>query len=54
LYCHAESVTDIAEKLERLWDDEALRVDLIARGEDQLKRFSWDKCAEETLRYILK
>jgi glycosyltransferase involved in cell wall biosynthesis len=54
LYCHAESVTDIAEKLERLWDDEALRVDLIARGEDQLRKFSWDTCAEETIRYVLE
>lgn len=54
LYCHAESVSDIAEKLERLWDDEALRADLIARGEDQLKKFSWDRCALETLGYIQK
>jgi glycosyltransferase involved in cell wall biosynthesis len=54
LYCHAESVSDIAEKLERLWDDEVLRSDLIARGEDQLKKFSWDTCAEKTVKYILE
>lgn len=52
LYCHAESVPDIAEKLERLWDDEALRQHLVMSGEDQLRKFSWDKCAEETLAYI--
>ncbi len=52
LYCHAESVPDIAEKLERLWDDEALREHLVMSGEDQLRKFSWDTCAEETLQYI--
>src|SRR3972149_10006454 len=52
LYCDAESVQDIAEKMERLWSDEALRADLIARGEEQLQKFSWDKCARETLDYI--
>ncbi len=52
LYCHAESVTDIAEKLERLWDDEALRQELVRRGRDRLQSFSWDKCAKETLEYI--
>lgn len=52
LYCHAESVPDMAEKLERLWDDEALRQHLVMSGEDQLRKFSWEKCAEETLRYI--
>ncbi len=52
LYCNARSVDDIAEKLERLWSEEALQEELIQRGEEQLKKFSWDKCAEETLEYI--
>ena len=52
LYCDAESVQDIAEKMERLWSDEELRSDFIVRGEEQLKKFSWDKCARETLDYI--
>ncbi|MDP2838154.1 MAG: glycosyltransferase family 1 protein [Candidatus Moranbacteria bacterium] len=53
LYCNAESVDDMAEKLERLWYDEVLRQELIARGKRQLQIFSWEKCAEETLQYIL-
>lgn len=53
LYCNAESVPDIAEKLEYLWRDEALRKNLVARGTEQLKHFSWEKCAKETLGYIL-
>lgn len=52
LYCHAESVENIAEKLERLWDDEQLRTELIERGKKQLGNFSWDRCAQETLEYI--
>ncbi|OGI15565.1 MAG: hypothetical protein A2878_02880 [Candidatus Moranbacteria bacterium RIFCSPHIGHO2_01_FULL_54_31] len=52
LYCNADSVHDMAEKLERLWSDEELRAELAARGAEQLKNFSWDRCARETLAYI--
>jgi len=52
LYVNALSVHDIAEKLERLWSDDELRGALVARGQDQLKKFSWEKCARETLDYI--
>ena len=52
LYVNAQSVPDIAEKLERLWSDSELRAELVARGHEQLKKFSWDKCARETLDYI--
>lgn len=51
-YCNAESASDIAEKMKRLWGDEELRSELIMKGEEQLKKFSWDKCARETLEYI--
>lgn len=53
LYCKAESVEDIAEQLERLWHDASLRQELVAKGQEQLKLFSWEKCAKETLEYIL-
>jgi glycosyltransferase involved in cell wall biosynthesis len=52
LYFNAFSVNDIAEKLERLWSDQELRSELVARGRKQLQKFSWDKCAQETLDYI--
>lgn len=52
LYCDAGSAEDMAEKLEHLWDDEELRMNLIARGKEQLRNFSWDACARETLDYI--
>lgn len=53
LYCQAESVEDIAEKLALLWGDETLRQTLVAKGHEQLKQFSWDKCAKGTIEYIL-
>lgn len=53
LYCQADDVADMAAKLERLWQDETLRAELVRKGEEQLKQFSWDKCARETLDYIL-
>lgn len=52
LYANAMSVIDIGEKLERLWSDEELQKELVRRGGEQLKKFSWDKCAKETLEYI--
>lgn len=54
LFCNAESVPDMAQKLERLWDDEELQQELVARGEQELMRFSWEKCAKETVEYLLK
>lgn len=39
---------DIAVKLAAM-ANEAIRADLIAKGAHQAKRFSWDKCARQTL-----
>ncbi len=52
LYVDALSVEDIAEKLARLWNNGELREALVAKGREQLPKFSWDKCAKETLEYI--
>jgi glycosyltransferase involved in cell wall biosynthesis len=42
-------VDAIAEAMLRLSQDEALRQELIARGFENVKRFSWEKAARETL-----
>lgn len=42
-------VDAIAEAMYRLLTDEALRADLARRGLENVKRFSWEKCARETL-----
>ena len=54
LYCDATQTEEMAEKLVRLWEEKQLREELVRKGEDRLKAFSWDKCAKETLEYILK
>jgi glycosyltransferase involved in cell wall biosynthesis len=45
-------VEALAAALARVMADEALRVDLVARGLDQVQRFSWQRCAEETLQIL--
>lgn len=52
VYVDASSVADIAEKLRALWSDETLRQACIDRSLVELKRFSWDKTARETLEII--
>jgi glycosyltransferase involved in cell wall biosynthesis len=42
-------VDAIAEAMYRLVTDEALRAELVRRGFENVKRFSWEKCARETL-----
>ena len=42
-------VEAIAEAMLRLSQDEALREELIAKGHENVKRFSWEKAARETL-----
>ncbi|MDE0141653.1 MAG: glycosyltransferase family 1 protein [Caldilineaceae bacterium] len=44
-----EDVDDIAAAMLRLSRDEALRQELIAKGYENVKRFSWEKAARETL-----
>ncbi|MFZ1626328.1 MAG: glycosyltransferase family 1 protein [Candidatus Moraniibacteriota bacterium] len=52
IYVDASSSADIEEKLARLWSDEALRQSCINQSAIELKRFSWDKTARETLNVI--
>jgi glycosyltransferase involved in cell wall biosynthesis len=42
-------VEDIAAKMRRGVDDDALREALIGRGFEQAKRFTWQRCAEQAL-----
>lgn len=47
-------VDAIAAAMERLLTDDALRAELIRRGHENVKRFSWEKCARETLAVLLE
>jgi glycosyltransferase involved in cell wall biosynthesis len=42
-------VDALAAAMRRLWEDEALRADLRARGLVQAARFSWERTARLTL-----
>jgi glycosyltransferase involved in cell wall biosynthesis len=47
-------VDAIAEAMTRLVTDEALRAELARRGLVNVQRFSWEKCARETLAVLLE
>ena len=49
IYFNPHSVEEMADAIEKVLVDEDLRQDLIAKGRENLKRFSWEKSARETL-----
>lgn len=51
LYFDPQSEESLTHALNRLVSDSALRADLVAGGHLQTARFSWDRCAKETLGY---
>ena len=52
LYVDPENVEDIKEKMEKLLSDEGLRKEMIEKGYQQVKKFSWEKSAKETLKVL--
>ena len=52
LYCNPYSVEDIREKIEILLNNEKLREDLIKKGFENIKRFSWEKSARKIINII--
>ena len=48
IYFDPKSVNDMAKKISTVLEDESLRKDLIAKGYEQLKKYSWKKMAKET------
>lgn len=48
LYVDPYNVSDIKDKLKMVTEDSELRKDLIKKGFNQAKKFSWEKCAKET------
>ncbi len=52
LFCDPQSHEDIAEKMIRLLTDKALRYELGKRGIENAQRYSWTRCARETLRIL--
>jgi glycosyltransferase involved in cell wall biosynthesis len=54
VYIDPLSVSDIAEKLEKVLSDRNLRNTMIERGRKQIQKFSWEKAAKETLKILEK
>ncbi len=49
LYFSGEDVTQLTKNLKNILVDQDLRNSLIAKGKQQAAKFSWEKCARETL-----
>lgn len=54
LYVDPLDVQDIAHKVEKVLSDTKLRADMIEKGKTQVKKFSWEKAAKETLAVLEK
>jgi glycosyltransferase involved in cell wall biosynthesis len=49
LYFDPNRVEAIADAMERVALSAELRLDLVARGNERVRQFSWERCAAETL-----
>ena len=53
-YFDANDAEELALKMQKVLSDDVLRTGTIARGLEQVKKFSWEKCARETLDVLKK
>lgn len=49
IYCDPENTEDIAEKIEKVLSDSALQEEMVKKGREQVKKFSWEKSAKKTI-----
>ncbi|RQG91521.1 glycosyltransferase family 1 protein [Natrarchaeobius halalkaliphilus] len=54
LYFDPKDPDQISVIIEQVLNDEKLREDLIVRGRNRVKEFTWEKCAEETIEIFEK
>lgn len=54
LYCEPNSPEDIANKLQQLLSDSLLQKQLVSKGNERLKAFSWEKVTEELYDQIVR
>ncbi len=54
LLINPKNIEEIAEMMYKIISDSQLKKDLIEKGYENIKRFSWQKCAQETLNVLLE
>ncbi len=52
IYFDPKDAEDIAKKIDQVISDENLRSEMIKKGYQQVKKFSWEKTARETLKVL--
>jgi len=52
LYFDGYNVEELRKKLESVLNDSALKKELVKKGKKQVEKFSWEKCAQETLNFL--
>ncbi len=52
LFFDPDDVRSVARAIEKILTDSKLREQLIGLGEKRIKKFSWEKCARETLKVL--
>lgn len=52
LFCNPHDIREIAQGMERLANDENLRRELIIKGYDNIKRFSWERSAQKLIKFF--
>jgi len=52
VYFDPQNADDIAQKIDKVISDDKLREEMIQKGYNQIKKFSWEKTAKETLRVL--
>jgi glycosyltransferase involved in cell wall biosynthesis len=54
LYCNPHDPMDIAENIVKLLQNKSQKNDLVTKGLQRAKTFSWEKCALDTSNLISK
>jgi len=49
IYFNPQDINDIAEKIKYVLDNKDVQKNLILKGFNQIKKYKWDKMAEEIL-----
>ncbi len=52
LYVDPKDTDDISKNMQKLLDDKELRSELVKKGKEQIKKFSWQQSAKDTLKVL--